>query len=91
MPTACHSWAETVAASRCLHTPDLGGQAIVSGHTHATRARRRAQEVVFLVPDTPCLHYGTTRPKAGMGTGNINTRDEALLPLTAALTPARVH
>jgi len=91
MPTACHGWAETVAAYRFLHNPGLGVQEILSGHTHATRERIRAQEVGLLVQDTTFLHYGTTQPKAGMGTVKIKTRDEYLLHLTAALTPERVN
>jgi hypothetical protein len=91
MPTACHGWAETVAAYRCLPNPAIGVQEILSGHIHATRERRRSQEVVVLVHDTTFLHYGTTRPKAGMGTVKIKTRDAYLLHLTAALTPERVN
>ena len=89
--TACHGWAETVAAYRFLHTPDIGVQEILSGHTHATRQRIRAQEVVLLVQDTTFLNDGTTRPKLGMGTVKIKTRDEYLLHLTVAFTPERVN
>ena len=46
IPTACHGWAETVAAYRFLHNADIGVEEILSGHTHATRERIRAQEVV---------------------------------------------
>ena len=46
MPTACHGWAATVAASRLLHTPDLGVQEMLSGQTHATLERLRTQAVV---------------------------------------------
>jgi hypothetical protein len=91
IPTACHGWAETVAASRFLHNPNIDAPEILSGHTHATRQRIRAQEVVLLVQDTTFLHDGTTRPKAGMGTVKIKTRDESLLHLTVAFTPARVN
>ena len=91
MPTACHGWAETVAASRLLHHPDLGVQEILSGHTHATLERIRAQEIVLLVQDTTFLNYGTTRPKAGMGTVKIKTREEYLLHPTVAFTPERVN
>jgi transposase-like protein len=91
IPTACHGWAETVAAYRFLHNPNIDAQEILSGHTHATRQRIRAQEVVLLVQDTTFLNDGTTRPKAGMGTVKIKTRDEYLLHLTVALTPERVN
>jgi hypothetical protein len=91
IPTACHGWAETVAAYRFLHNPDIGVQEILSGHTHATRERIRSQAVVLLVQDTTLLHYGTTQPKAGRGTVKIKTRDEYLLHLTAAFTPERVN
>jgi Transposase DNA-binding len=47
IPTACHGWAETMAADRCLDTPAMGEQAIRSGHIHATLERRRTQEVVL--------------------------------------------
>jgi hypothetical protein len=47
-----------------------------SGHIRATLERIRTQEVVLLVQDTTFLHYGTTQPKAGMGTVKIKTRDE---------------
>jgi hypothetical protein len=73
-PTACHGWAATVAAARVLQNPDMGVQAMLSGPTHATLERLRTQEVVWLGPDTTVLTYGTTRPKAGMGTVTINTR-----------------
>jgi Transposase DNA-binding len=46
IPTACHGWAETVAAYRFLDNPDIGVQEILSGHTHATLERIRTQEVV---------------------------------------------
>ena len=36
IPTACHGWAETVAAYRFLHNPRIDAQEILSGHTHAT-------------------------------------------------------
>jgi hypothetical protein len=91
IPMACHGWAETVAAYRFLHNPEIGVQEILSGHTHATRQRIRAQEVVLLVQDTTFLNYDTTRPKAGMGTVKVKTRDEYLLHLTVAFTPERVN
>src|SRR5499427_1774127 len=80
IPTACHGWAETVAAYRFLDNSDIGVQEILSGHTHATLERIRTQEVVLLVQDTTFLNYGTTQPKAGMGTVKIKTREEYLLP-----------
>jgi hypothetical protein len=91
MPTACHGWAETMAASRLLNTPDMSAQAIWSGHTHATLERLRTQAVVLLVQDTTCLHDGTTQPQAGMGTVKSNTRAASRLQPTVALTPERVH
>jgi Transposase DNA-binding/Transposase DDE domain len=91
IPTACHGWAETVAAYRFLDNPHIDVQEILSGHTHATQERIRAQEVVLLVQDTTFLHDGTTQPKAGMGTVKIKTREEYLLHLTVAFTPERVN
>jgi hypothetical protein len=91
IPTACHGWAETVAAYRFLNNPDIGVQEILSGHTHATLERIRTQEVVLLVQDTTFLNYGTIQPKAGMGTVKIKTREEYLLHLTVAFTPERVN
>jgi hypothetical protein len=91
MPTACHGWAETVAAYRLLHNPDVGIQEILSGHAHATLERIRAQEAVLLVQDTTFLNYGTTHPKGGMGTVKIKTREEYLLHATVAFTPERVN
>ena len=69
----------------------MGVQEIVSGHTHATGQRIRAQEVVWLVQDTTLLHDGTTQPQAGMGTVKSKTRAEYLLHLTVAFTPERVN
>src|SRR5262245_57245051 len=46
IPTACHGWAETLAASRFLNTPDMSAQEMLSGHTHATLERIRTQAVV---------------------------------------------
>jgi hypothetical protein len=43
------------------------------------------------VQDTTFLHYGTTQPKAGMGTVKIKTREEYLLHATVAFTPERVN
>src|SRR5262245_40782778 len=80
-----------MAAYRFLHHPAIGGQKMLSGHTHATRQRIRAQEVVVLVQDTTLRHYGTTRPKGGIGTVKITTRAEYLLHLTVAFTPDRVN
>jgi len=91
IPTACHGWAETVAAYRFLDNPDIGVQEILSGHTHATLERIRAQEVVLLVQDTTFLNYGTTHPKAGVGTVKHTTREEYLLHPTVAFTPERVN
>jgi hypothetical protein len=91
IPTACHGWAETVAAYRFLDNSDIGVQEILSGHTHATLERIRTQEVVLLVQDTTFLNYGTTQPKAGMGTVKIKTREEYLLHPTVAFTPERVN
>jgi transposase-like protein len=91
LPTVCHGWAETVAAYRFLHNSDSGVQEILSGHTHATLERIRTQEVVWLVQDTTFLNYGTTQPKAGMGTVKIKTREEYLLHLTVVFTPDRVN
>ena len=69
----------------------MGVQEIVSGHTHATGQRIRAQEVVWLVQDTTLLHDGTTQPQAGMGTVKSKTRAEYLLHLTVAFTPERIN
>jgi Transposase DNA-binding len=91
IPAACHGWAETVVAYRFLDTPAIGIQDILSGHTHATLERIRAQEVVLLVQDTTCLDYGTTHPKGGMGTVKIKVHEEYLLHPTVALTPERVN
>ena len=91
IPTACHGWAETVAAYRFLDNPDIGVQEMLSGHTHATLERRRAQEVVLLVQETTLLHDGTTHPKAGGGTVKHTTREEYLLHPPVAFTPERVN
>ena len=63
IPTACHGWAETVAAYRFLPNPNIGVPEILSGHTDATRARIRSQEVVLLVQDTTFLNYGGIGPR----------------------------
>jgi hypothetical protein len=91
IPTACYGWAETVAAYRFLRNPNIDAQEILSGHTHATLERIRAQEIVLLVQDTTFLNYGTTQPKAGMGTVKIKTREEYLLHPTVVFTPERVN
>jgi hypothetical protein len=91
IPSACHGWAETVAASRFLENPAIGEQELLSGHKHATLERIRTQEVVRLVQDTTCLNYGTTQPKHGMGTVRVKTRKEYLLHTTVAFTPDRVN
>jgi hypothetical protein len=54
----------------------MGVPEIVSGPTHATLARIRTQEVVWLGQDTTFLHYGTTQPTAGRGPVKRNTRAE---------------
>jgi hypothetical protein len=91
IPRACHGWAETVAAYRVLDNPAIDEQEMLSGHTHATLERIRAQAVVLLVQDTTFLDYGTTQPKQGMGTVKIKVRDEYLLHPTVAFTPERVN
>jgi Transposase DNA-binding/Transposase DDE domain len=91
IPTACHGWAETVAAYRFLDNPAIGAQELLSGHIHATLERIRTQEVVLLVQDTTFLDYGTTRPKQGMGTVKVKVREEPLLHPTVAFTPARLN
>jgi Transposase DNA-binding len=91
IPSACHGWAETVAAYRFLDNPAIGEQGILSGHQHATLERIRAQEVVLLVQDTTFLDYGTTQPKSGMGTVKIKVREEYLLHPTVAFTPERMN
>ena len=57
-----------MAAYRFFDNPDIGVPEILSGHTRATLERSRTQAIVLLGQDTTCLHYGTTQPKAGMGT-----------------------
>jgi hypothetical protein len=91
MPTACHGWAETVAAYRFLHTSASGVQEILSGHPHAPLERIRTPEVVLLGHETPCLHDGTTPPKAGRGPVKSKTRAASLRQLTVAFPPARAH
>jgi hypothetical protein len=69
----------------------MGVQAMLSGHSHATLARIRTPEVVWLVQDPTCLHDGTTQPKAGMGTVKSTTREASRLHPTVVFTPERVH
>jgi hypothetical protein len=66
-------------------------QAILSGHKQATLERLQTQDVVLLVQDTTFLDYGTTTPKAGMGTVKVKKRQEYLLHPPVAFTPARVN
>jgi hypothetical protein len=91
IPSACHGWAETVAAYRFLDTPAIGIQDILSGPTHATRERIRAQAVVLLVQEPTCLDDGTTQPKAGMGTVKSTVHAAYLVHPTVAFTPERVN
>lgn len=91
IPSACHGWAETVAAYRFLDNSAIGEQAILSGHQHATLGRMRTQEVVLLVQDTTFLDYGTTQPKKGMGTVKVKAQEEYLLHPTVAFTPERMN
>ena len=91
IPSACHGWAETMAAYRFLDNPEIGLPEILSGHKHATLNRIRTQEVVLLVQDTTFLNYGTTQPKVGMGTVKVKSREAYLLHPTVAFTPARVN
>jgi hypothetical protein len=91
IPSACQGWAETVAASRLLDNPAMSMQAILSGHKQATLERIQTQEVVLLVHDTTFLNYGTTQPKAGIGTMKVKKREEYLLLPTVAFTPERVN
>jgi hypothetical protein len=67
----------------------MSAQEILSGHPPATLARIRTPAVVWLGQDTTVLHDGTTRPKAGMGTVKLNTREASLRHPTVALTPER--
>ena len=48
IPSACHGWAETVAAYRFLDNPSVGFEEILSGHKQATLERLRTQEVGLL-------------------------------------------
>jgi hypothetical protein len=91
IPSACHGWAETVAAYRFLDNPKVGVEEILSGHRQATLERIRAQTVALLVQDTSFLNYGTLKPKVGMGTVKEKRREEHLLHTTVAFTPARVN
>src|SRR5215510_6094253 len=79
IPSACHGWAETVAAYRFLDNPTVGCTEILSGHKEAALERIRSQEVALLVQDTSFLNYGTLQPKVGMGTVKERTSDEYLL------------
>jgi hypothetical protein len=90
MPAAWHGWAETLAASRVLHHPDLSAPAIVSGQTHATRERLRTPAVGWLGQETTLLQDGTPPPQAGLGPVTSNTRAENRLHPTVAFPPARV-
>lgn len=91
IPSACHGWAETVAAYRFLDNPQVGVAEILLGHKAATLERVRAQEVVLLMQDTSFLNYGTLQPKAGMETVQEKVWDEHLLHTTVAFTPERVN
>jgi hypothetical protein len=91
IPSACHGWAETVAAYRFLDNPHVGCEEILSGPKQATLARIRTQEVALLVQDTSFLNYGTLQAKAGMGTVKERVRDEYLRHTTVAFTPERVN
>jgi Transposase Tn5 dimerisation domain/Transposase DNA-binding len=91
IPSACHGWAETVAAYRFLDNPRVGVEEILSGHKQATLERIRMQEVALLVQDTSFLNYGTLQPKVGMGTVKEKRRNEHLLHTTVAFTPERVN
>lgn len=91
IPTACHGWAETVAAYRFLDNPSVGFEEILSGHKQATLERLGAQAVALLVQDTSFLNYGTLQPKAGMGTVKEKGREEYLHHATVAFTPERVN
>jgi hypothetical protein len=84
LPTACHGWAETVAAYRWLANPEVGVPEMLSGHTHATCERIRTQEVVLLVQAPTFRNDGTTQPQAEMGPGKIKTREEYLRHPTVA-------
>jgi Transposase DNA-binding len=91
MPTACHGGAATGAASRLRHNPNSAAPESLAGHTHATRARLRAQESVWLVQETTFLHDGTTQPQAGMGTVKSKPREAYLRQPPVVLTPERVN
>jgi hypothetical protein len=91
IPSACHGWAETVAAYRFLDNPHVGFEEILSGHKQATLERIHAQEMALLVQDTSFLNYGTLQPKGEMGTVKEKGRDEHLLHTTVAFTPERVN
>lgn len=91
IPSACRGWTETVAAYRFLENPSGGGTEVLSGHKAATLERLRMQEVALLVQDTSFLHYGTLKPRVGMGTVKERSCEEDLLQTTVAFTPERVH
>lgn len=91
MPSACHGWAATVAASRFLDHSAMGEQEMLSGHQHATLGRIRTEDVVLLVQDTTFLDDGTPQPKQGMGTVKVKAHEAELLQPTVAFTPERLH
>jgi hypothetical protein len=91
LPSACHGWAETVAAYRFLDNPAIGEPEILSGHQHATVDRSRAQAVVLRVQETTFLNDGTPPQKPGMGTVKVKSREEYLLHPSVAFTPERVN
>jgi Transposase DNA-binding len=91
IPRACHGWAETVAAYRFLDHPAVDEQEMLSGQTHATLERIRAQAVVVWVQDTTLLDDGRTQPQEGMGTVKSKVRAEDRRPPTVAFPPERMH
>jgi hypothetical protein len=91
LPSACHGWAETVAAYRVLDNPAISEQEMLAGHKHATLERLRAQEVVVRVQETTFLNYGTTPQQPGMGTVKVKNREEYRLHPSVAFTPERVN
>lgn len=91
IPSACHGWAETVAAYRLLDNPAIGEQEMLSGHQHATLERIRAQAVVWLVQAPTFLHDGTTQQQPGRGTVKVKNREEDLLPCDRRLYARRRH
>lgn len=90
IPTACRSWAETMAAYRFFDNEKATFETVLAPHRDATLQRMECCPVVLLAQDTTELDKWVNLGPKGVGTIKERQKHPRRLHPTVAFTPERV-